>query len=133
MGLQNLQFFFGGDPAKLSNFWRALSSGKRPAEEHLEHTIPVKLFGDGVAVLGLAKSWSKTVHAFLMCPLLSGLSGKDTQILITILWKARLSPAAYRKFWSLLSWSLDSLHKGVWPEVDMFGRAFPAGSISHFG
>ena len=122
------KFFFDNDRTRLRDFWMSLPPHRRPAAEHLDTTIPLKFFGDGVAVLGLAKSWSKTMHAFLMSPLLSGVSGKDGQLLLTVLWKAKLAPGAYMRFWNLIAWSLETLDRGVWPHEDMFGRAFPPGS-----
>ena len=127
-GSSEFGFFFDSDRSALRRFWMALPPHRRPPPEHLDTTIPLKFFSDGVAVLGLAKSWSKTMHAFLLSPLLSGMSGKSQQVLLSVLWKARLAPGAYKKFWQMMAWSLDALDRGVWPHEDMFGRAFAPGS-----
>ena len=124
------KYWFGNDREALTAFWRALPERKRPEPQHMDHTIPLKLFGDGVAVLGVGKSWSKTMLAFLLTPLQSGVSGKESHILLTTLWKAILTPQGFAKFWQLMSWSLTALSSGLWPSVDMFGRPFPPGSDS---
>ena len=125
------RYWFDGNVKNLEKFWAMMPDRKKPAAEHIKVTIPVKLFGDGVAVLGLAKSWSKSLHAFLLTPLLSGSSGKDMHILLTVLWKSKLAPQSFNKFWRLMAWSLDALNRGVWPHEDMFGRQFAPGSVAH--
>ena len=99
------QFWMGNDRSKLRNFWMGLPPDHRPAREHLDTTIPVKFFGDGVAVLGISKTWGKTAHAFLVTPMVTAAMGRSSQVLLSILWKNKLAPGAYRKFMQCLSWS----------------------------
>ena len=46
----------------------------------LRRTVPLKLFGDGVACTSISKSWGKSVDAFLMASLLSSSSTKTSEV-----------------------------------------------------
>ena len=46
----------------------------------LDKTVPLKLFGDGVAVTGISKSWGKSMDSFLMASLLATTSSKTSEV-----------------------------------------------------
>ena len=124
------EFWCGGDTQNLINFWRALPTHLRPRADLMDKTVPLKFFGDGVAVLGINKSWGKSVQSYLLTPLVTNASGKARHILLNILWKDRLAPEAFKKWWKILAWSLEALLAGVWPHTDANGAVFPDGSES---
>ena len=123
-------FWYGAGKMRLKSFWQSLPIEKRPRETDLETTIPLKLFGDGVAVLGISKTWGKTVQSYILSSMLAGAEGRSSQVLLTLLWKNKLPHESYRKWWRCLTWSLKSLHSGTWPDRDMFDQPYPEGSLS---
>ena len=84
-------------------------------------TIPLRLFGDGVAVLGISKSWGRSVDAFTVHPLLSLLPGKYATILLSLIWKGRRHQNLLPRMWAILVWSLRALATGKWPAQDWRG------------
>ena len=83
---QNLfkQHWCGGSDSALATFWEGLRGTRlygKAAKLGLSKTIPIKLFGDGVAVVGISKSWGKSVDAFLMASLLSNTSTKTSEVM----------------------------------------------------
>ena len=123
------QEFWGADPGPLGKFWRALPASSRPAPHLQEWTIPCKFFGDGVACLGLNRTWGKSVHAYLLAPMLGDTPNRVRQILISALWKSRLTTQGERDWWSVVAWSLQALHDGRWPEKDFRGNEFAPDSL----
>ena len=121
--------FWAADRSQVRKFWERLPREDRPDEEALVHTIPVKFFGDGVACLGLNKSWGKSIHAYLLSPMLGGGKARIQQILISALWRSKMTTEAETKWWSILSWSFSALATGRWPSTDYMGHAFPEGSL----
>ena len=64
-------------------FWDGLKGTKiyaKATKMGLSKTFPIKLFGDGVAVTGVSKSWGKSVDAFLMGSLLNKTSSKTSEV-----------------------------------------------------
>ena len=71
-----LQHFLGANADNASRFWKGLNGthllGKLnklnldPAK-----TVPLKLFGDGIACTGISKAWSKSADTYLVASLLA--------------------------------------------------------------
>ena len=100
----------------------------RPERHLMSKTVPLKLFGDGIAVLGVSKSWGRSVLTFLLTPLITTSCSRGSQILLCVLWKNKLTAAGFDKFWKNLAWCLESLASGTWPSCDMWGNAYEPGS-----
>ena len=74
----------GGSEAALLNFWRKMEGTtlySTACRMGLKKTIPIKLFGDGVAAIGMNKSWGKSVDAFLMSSLMATTSSQTSEVL----------------------------------------------------
>ena len=76
--------FLGGQANNASKFWKGMRGSK--LNEKLEllqldpsKTIPLKIFGDGIACTGLGKSWSKSAETFHFASLLSTSSSKVSE------------------------------------------------------
>ena len=73
----------GGSADVLESFWQGMkgtSLYERAKRMGVRKTVPLKLFGDGVAVTGVSKSWGKSVDAFLMSSLVSTGSSKTNEV-----------------------------------------------------
>ena len=96
--------------------------------DYASKVIPLRLFGDGIAVLGVGKSWGRSVDAFTIQPLLSQLPGKFSTILLSLVWKGRRDTRTLPRMWQILVWSLTALADGRYPALDWRGQKFPEGS-----
>ena len=81
-----LQQLLGGNPANASRFWKhmqgsILQSKLGQLELDPRKTIPMKIFGDGIACTGLGKSWAKSAEAFLIASLLPAGNSKASEVL----------------------------------------------------
>ena len=99
-----------------------MPSDRRPDRIEWSKAVPLKLFGDGVAVLGISRGWGKSVETYLLSPLATPSSPRCSQILLCFLWKKSLTRAAILKWWRTLTWSLNSLSRGMWPETNFNGE-----------
>ena len=124
-------FWGGGDLSKLRDWWGALPRSKQPPRNQWNTVVPIKLFGDGVCVLGISKSWGKSCHAYLLCPMLTKETSRCNQVLLSFLWKKSLTAGSLDKWWQTLKWSFDSLASGKWPWTDPWGQAFAEGTENH--
>ena len=71
-----LQHFLGGNDRNASKFWKSMGGSKLADKLALlqldpRMTIPMKLFGDGIACTGISKSWAKTADTFLISSMLA--------------------------------------------------------------
>ena len=73
------QQFIQGAAGEIEAFWRAMAGNPQLLEHHVhllhnyQHTaIPIALHGDGVPVVGVGKSWSKSCDVYSWCSLLGG-------------------------------------------------------------
>ena len=90
---------------------------------------PLKFFGDGLTVLGLAKAWGKSVECLVLSSLLSSGRPLETNALLAMVFKGRRTPRTMKKVWTVLKWSLQSLYHGHHPHTDWTGTAWPGGSL----
>ena len=116
---------------RLENFWNAVADLKwvidHPLSQRVDFrskTVPLRLFGDGIAVLGVGKSWGRSVDAFTVQPLLSEMTAKYSTILLSLVWKGRRHPNLMPRLWEILVWSFQALAKGKWPSHDWRGREY---------
>lgn len=99
--------------------------------------VPIKLYGDGVPVTGVGKSWSKTMATYTFSSLVA--TGKTHEIVflvwacMTLLANDSVTPAFDTKsrFWKKIIWSLRACYNGCFPHSDSDGRVYdptsPAG------
>jgi hypothetical protein len=84
--------------------------------------IPISFHGDGVPVTGCGKVWSKTMNIYSWNSLVGNGSTTQFNFYIYGIWKHLISHGAalptMRSFFTILSWSLKWLHRGLWPDTD---------------
>ena len=137
MYAQGPKFFYDtlcdGHSDTIRAFWDAMSStGRykrskvRARTNHRRLCVPVGFHGDGVTVLGVGKSWSKTCEAFSWSSMLSKGSTKFVNFLIYIIFnQCRCIGAdkdSMKIFWKYLKWSFEAMWAGTWPSRDADGH-----------
>ena len=90
---------------------------------------PIKLFGDGLQVLGLAKAWGKGVECLVLSSLLSSGRLVETNALLTMVFKGRRTKRTMKKIWKVLTWSFRSLYDGHHPPTDWQDQPWPRHSL----
>ena len=90
--------------------------------------IPLRLFGDGVACLGLAKSWGRSIDTITLSSVLNQGHSKWSHIILTLIWKVRRHPSTLVRAWKILQWSLQCLLDGNHPTKNFSGEDWPPGS-----
>ena len=80
-----LQQLLGGNAANASRFWKQMQGTTIHKKMDMlkldaKRTIPLKIFGDGIACTGLGKSWAKSADAFLISSLLASSSCKLSEV-----------------------------------------------------
>ena len=78
-----MQQWCGGSRESLVSFWAGMKGTavyEKAKRMGFANTIPLKLFGDGVAATGISKSWGKSVDAYLFASLLSDSSSKTSEV-----------------------------------------------------
>ena len=83
--------------------------------------IPVKLFGDAVAVTGLGKSWGKSLVSITLSGLINREASVLSQMLLLLVWKKSCCEDTLPKAWRVIRWSLQAAYEGVFPAVDWEG------------
>ncbi len=132
----------GGDPAHIGKFWSCMKNHPMyvdPAHplhvrsDHTSRCIPLGLHGDGVSVIGINKSWGKSVDALSWCSLLSKGSTLTTNFLIYLMWWQFVIDAANMNIWNAftnkLAWSFYWLFVGKWPTRDENGNQYDPESV----
>ena len=81
-----LQQLLGGNPANAGRFWKHMQGSILQSKlEQLgldpRKTVPMKIFGDGIACTGLGKSWAKSAEAFLIASLLPVGNSRASEVL----------------------------------------------------
>ena len=107
------------------------SSPLRRRPDYREKAIPIKLFGDGVAVIALGKSWGKTMTALTMAGILNTASSTLSQILLFLTWKKTSTDATLRRAWDIMTWSLATSYDGSFPAQDWTGKAYEPGCAEY--
>lgn len=91
--------------------------------------IPLALHGDGVAVVGVNKTWTKSVDAYSWTSVLSHGHLVSSSFLIFVLYSQYLvkhaNMNAQTTLHKLLAWSFYWLAVGKWPTRDCDDKAFP--------
>ena len=84
-----IERLLGGNPGNVGSLWAAMDThpgyATHPVKyrsNHQEQCIPIGLHGDGVAISGVSRSWSKSPDAFSWSSMLSRGSTIKTTLLI---------------------------------------------------
>eukprot|EP00971_Amphidinium_carterae_P121777 2411319-Amphidinium_carterae.1 len=131
------QFFFGTKD-RLRSFWKSLCGTKigqhdaiREVQNYGSTCIPLKVFGDGVACVGLAKSWGKSLNVVSMQGVLNKEQTCKAHAILATWWKKRETPDSLALVWRVLAWSFEQLYRGKWPSTDWKGNPFKEGTLDH--
>eukprot|EP00971_Amphidinium_carterae_P348336 6490439-Amphidinium_carterae.1 len=123
---------------RLQSFWASMSAthwvterGITEQEGYERHCIPLKVFGDGVAVIGVGKSWGRSVNVVSVQPFLNRDPTIISHAIIGCWWKKRQCATTLDVLWDIVSWSFAQMEKGVWPRVDWRGREFQVGTLDY--
>ena len=132
----------GGDEANIEKFWKSMSNHPAYLDEdnplhlrrnHIKKCIPLSLHGDGVTVIAISKSWSKSVDALSWSSILSTGSTLTSCFLIYIMyWKLVLQAPGqnmWQGFSKKLAWSFYWLFIGKWPHRDHNNVPYPPDSV----
>ena len=103
-------------------------------DNHKSKCVPLAVHGDGVAVSGCGKSWSKTIDVYSWTSMIGRGSTLQSNFLIyTIWWKLVATTNASKNVWlnfsRTLKWSLYWMFIGVWPMRDEEGNAYADGTL----
>ena len=130
----------GGDENNIKKFWDSMTDHPAYSEEikvrrnHKTKCIPLSLHGDGVTVIAISKSWSKSVDALSWSSVLSSGSTLTSSFLIYLLyWKLMIQEDEHnmwKGFSRKLAWSFYWLFIGKWPQRDEYNNPFPPDSAA---
>lgn len=126
---QFMEHILGGDTDRIGAFWDAQTSHPghpvRLRPDMSKCCIPITVHGDGVAVSGVGRSWSKTVDVYSWSSMLGRGTTLQTNFLSWMMyWKLRVDNPdmdCFAKLSKLFVWSLYWLFLGVWPKRDVGG------------
>lgn len=130
----------GGDPQNICRFWCDMEGSayfeQHPMKKRLnlkERAVPLALHGDGVSIVGVNKTWTKSVDAYSWSSLLGSGPLTSTNFLVFIEYlKLMLETVAmntHDNFSKLLAWSFYWLSIGKWPTRDVHGNEYPPDSM----
>ena len=95
---------------------------------YCEWAIPVSLHGDDVPITGVGKAWVSQMTTFSLCSLMGSGETKDIMFFVYGCFeKLRVVDEDQAKdtlgcFFKLLTWSLEWLYRGQWPDRDHLGK-----------
>ena len=89
--------------------------------DYVTKCIPIRLFGDGVAVRGLGKSWSRSLTAITISGLINREQSCLSQFLLFVSWKKNSCSDTLKRVWAILAWSLRACFEGTVPSLDWAG------------
>jgi len=125
----------GGSADNLAPFWRdqrrhpSLIGHPMVAAANWQSTfIPLGLHGDGVPVVGIGKSWSRSVEVVSWGSCLGTGSTILKTYMIFLLHKLLCARDSIDTYWKHVVWSLNAMFLGTWPSVDVDGVAYFPGT-----
>ena len=120
---------------RLRQFWTSMRQtrwfARSPVSQRAQYSqkgIPMRLFGDGVAVTALGKTWGRSMLAITMSGLLATQDPLLSNLLLLLAWKKLCTEQTVRKIWRILAWSLRAAYEGCFPSTDWAGRPWEEGS-----
>lgn len=126
----------GGDLANTTKFWTAMRNHPSMVDHPMfsrkdpfKYAIPISVHGDGVAISGVGKSWSRSVDAYSWAGMLAKGETAISNYLIYVLYSQLIMKESLERFWKILAWSFYWLFVGRWPRKDPDGKDWPEGSV----
>ena len=134
-----LENICGGSFDIVRKFWSSMHANPmyqahpmRGIHGHQDKFIPIWIHGDGVPVSGIGRSWGKSVDIWSWGSLLSSTSTLLSTFMIFFFFSALIvkmeGQDAFRAFMKILSWSLEALFTGRWPDRNVHGRPYDPNS-----
>lgn len=126
----------GGNDTNTAKFWDLMADHPsmvnhpvKMKKDFAKYAVPISVHGDGVAVSGMGKSWSRSVDVYSWASMLATGETIVSNYLIYCMYPKLMTTEAVDKFWKIVQWSLYWLFIGRWPRKDVNGNDWPAGSI----
>ena len=132
----------GGSYGNIKHFWEDMATN--PAyfdhpvasrQDHLTHCVPLSLHGDGVAVSGISRAWSKSLDAYSWDSMLSQGSTTDMNFMIYLYYPKLVIEQqglnAHTKLFKKLAWSFYWLLIGKWPSRDENNRDYTDSDVEY--
>ena len=101
------EIMLGSSCTSIPEFWKQMRNHPAYAEhplkcrdDHVQKCIPIGMHGDGVACIGVGKSWGRSADVYSWRSLLANGSSKRFNIMICLLFANILAPNEYDKFFS---------------------------------
>lgn len=119
--------------SKLNEFWHEMQNSPilvnhpiRNLDNYQSRAIPLAIHGDGVPIVGVGKTWGKSVDVFSWRSLLAtGSTIQFTFYVWSVFQKLLAQMPLFNtksRFWRIFVWSLENLQRGTWPTHDWNGR-----------
>ena len=98
-----------------------------------ERVLPLWCHGDGVATVGVGKSWSRMMDCISFGSLLVSIRSFDMSWMAWTCFKSAQYKAAgagdtMRTFWNIMKWSFEAAYEGRFPTHDHNGHPYIAGT-----
>ena len=124
----------------LEEFWTSIEASPtmanhpiRAVSNYKTRAVPILVHGDGVPVTGVGRAWGKSLEILSWCSAFGTRKTIELTFYIYALWKVLASVArggnTWRVIWRRVHWSFYWLYRGVHPEVDEHGKAYPENSL----
>lgn len=121
-----------GAPGRIEAFWRAMVGTPLFQNHPVQHregfrnlAIPISLHTDAVPVVGVGKSWQKSMDCYSWSSLLGSGTTIDFMFFVWAVFTQLLAKSTVGNtdevFWRKFNWSLYWLWRGLWPDEDDFG------------
>ena len=126
------QRILGGSAENVARFWSSMGDNPaytghpmRERDNHRTKCIPLSLHGDGVAVSGVQRVWSKTADIISFTSMLGKGPTISTNFMIILWYWEKLVPNhLVPEFFKRLKWSLQWAYRGDHPDRDWNGRLY---------
>lgn len=115
------------DDHSRKEFWRELSERGDPRltahpmtrrNNWQSSAIPLSLHGDGVPVLQVGKSGTRSFDAYSIQSLFATGRTMSVKLLVFGMWPVIATADTWAEIWRIVTWSFHWLYVGVWPRVD---------------
>ena len=123
---------------QIAAFWTELSSRNDPRLKDHPMTktadwknvyVPLSLHGDGVPVLQVGKSNTRSLDVMSMSSLFcTAGSSLESQMTLWMAFLMNITEMSEVEIWRILLWSFHWLYRGIWPLVDHNRQPWPKGS-----
>ena len=124
----------------MRSFWDAMEPSPfldgahiKPLHGYKERVVPLWCHGDGVATVGVGKSWSRMMDCISFGSLLVSIRSFDMSWMAWTCFKSAQSKVAgvgdtMQTFWNIMKWSFEAAYEGRFPHHDHNGVPYVAGT-----